>query len=221
MNRKPLLIAIVAAAVIALGVIGYLMLGNSADSALPASGERANVTLTADDRTMGDPKAPITVVEYAAPTCPHCAHFNETVFPKLKTKYIDTGKVFYVFRVFPLSSVDLAVEALARCLPTESYFNFIDLLFKNQVTWDPEFQPLDVHEGILTVARMAGMGREQADRCMQDKTQLDRASRVGQEGQTRYKITGTPSFVVNGKLHGGQYDWESLQKELDAVLKTP
>ncbi|HTO42178.1 MAG TPA: DsbA family protein [Rhizomicrobium sp.] len=221
MNRKPLLIAIAAAAVIALGVIGYLTLGKSADSALPASGERANVTLTADDRTMGDPKAPVTVVEYAAPTCPHCAHFNETVFPKLKVKYIDTGKVFYVFRVFPLSSVDLAVEALARCLPTESYFNFIDLLFKNQVTWDPEFQPLDVHEGILTVARMAGMGREQADRCMQDKTQLERASRVGQDGQTRYQITGTPSFVVNGKLHGGQYDWESLQKELDAVLKTP
>lgn len=221
MNRKPLLIAIVAAAVIALGVIGYLSFAKSADSALPASGERANVTLTPDDRTMGNPKAPIMMVEYAAPSCPHCAHFNETVFPKLKEKYIDTGKVYYVFRVFPLGSVDLAVEALARCLPAESYFNFIDLLFKNQVTWDPEFQPLDVHEGILTVARMAGMGREQADRCMQDKTQLERASRVGQEGQTRYKITGTPSFVVNGTLHGGQYDWESLQKELDAMLKTP
>ena len=117
MNRRPLLIGILAVAVIALGVIGYLYFAApSADGALPESGERANVTLTKDDRTMGDPKAPVLVVEYAALTCPHCAHFNETVFPKFKAKYIDTGKVYYVFRVFPLSSVDLAVESLARCL---------------------------------------------------------------------------------------------------------
>ena len=220
MNRRPLLIGILAVAVIALGVIGYLYFAApSADGALPESGERANVTLTKDDRTMGDPKAPVLVVEYAALTCPHCAHFNETVFPKFKAKYIDTGKVYYVFRVFPLSSVDLAVESLARCLPTESYFNFVDLLFKNQISWDPEYQPLDVHAGILSVARMAGMGGEQADKCMQDKTQLERASRVGDDGQKRYNITGTPTFIVNGKVHGGQYDWEGLQKELDTVLK--
>ncbi|HVZ69460.1 MAG TPA: DsbA family protein [Rhizomicrobium sp.] len=220
MNRRPLLIGILAAAVIALGVIGYLYYGApSADSALPESGERANVTLSSDDRTLGNPKAPILMVEYAALTCPHCAHFNETVFPKLKAKYIDTGKVYYVFRVFPLSSVDLAAESLARCMPAESYFNFVDLLFKNQVSWDPEYQPLNVHDGILQVARIAGMGGDQADKCMQDKAQLERASKVGADGQKRYNITGTPTFVVNGKVHGGQYDWESLQKELDAMLK--
>ncbi len=220
MNRRPLLIGILAAAVIALGVIGYLYLAApSAESALPASGERANVTLTADDRALGDPKAPILLVEYAALTCPHCAHFNETVFPKLKAKYIDTGKVYYVLRIFPLSSVDIAVESLARCVPAESYFQFVDLLFKNQMSWDPEFQPLNVHEGILSVARIAGMGGDQADKCMQDKTQLERASRVGDDGQKRYNISGTPTFIVNGKVHGGQYDWEGLQKELDGMLK--
>jgi protein-disulfide isomerase len=220
LNRRPLLIGIVAAAVIALGVIGYLLYAApSADSALPESGERANVTLTKDDRTLGNPKAPILMVEYAALTCPHCAHFNETVFPKLKAKYIDTGKVYYVFRVFPLSSVDLAVEALARCVPADSYFNFVDLLFKNQVTWDPEYQPLNVHDGILQVARIAGMSGEQADKCMQDKAALERANKVGEDGQKRYNITGTPTFVVNGKVHGGQYDWEGLQKDLDAMLK--
>lgn len=220
MNRRPLLIGIIAVAVIALGVIGYLMYASpSADGALPESGERANVTLTKDDRTLGDPKAPILLVEYAALTCPHCAHFNEEVFPKLKAKYIDTGKVYYVLRIFPLSSVDLAVESLARCMPADSYFNFVDLLFKNQVSWDPEYQPLNVHDGILQVARIAGMSGEQADKCMQDKAALERASKVGEDGQKRYNITGTPTFVVNGKVHGGQYDWDGLQKELDAMLK--
>ena len=220
MNRRPLLIGILAAAVIALGVIGYLYLAApTAESALPASGERANVTLSKDDRTLGDPKASILLVEYATLTCPHCGHFNQEIFPKLKAKYIDTGKVYYVFRVFPLSSVDVAVESLARCVPAESYFQFVDLLFNNQMTWDPEYQPLNVHEGILAVARIAGMGSEQADKCMQDKAQLERASRVGQEGQSRYGITGTPTFIVNGTVHGGQYDWEGLQKELDAMLK--
>lgn len=220
MNRRPVLIGVLVVAIIALGVIGYLYFAApSAESALPASGERANVTLTKDDRTMGNPKAPVLLVEYAALTCPHCAHFNQEIFPKLKAKYIDTGKVYYVFRVFPLSSVDLAVESLARCLPASSYFQFVDLLFKRQVEWDPEYQPVNVHDGILSVARVAGMTDAQADKCMQDKTQLERASKVGREGETRYNITGTPTFIVNGKVHGGQYDWPGLQKDLDAVLK--
>jgi protein-disulfide isomerase len=220
LNRRPLLIGIISIAVIALGVIGYLYFASpSAESALPVSGEHANVTLSKDDRTMGDPKAPIVMVEYAALTCPHCAHFNETVFPKLKAKYIDTGKVYYVFRVFPLSSVDIAVEALARCLPADSYFQFVDLLFKRQIDWDPEYQPLDVHEGILSVARIAGIGSEQADKCMQDKTQLARANQVGQDAQNRYNISATPSFVLGGKVHSGAFEWDALQKQLDAMLK--
>ncbi len=221
MNRRPLLIGVISLAVIALGVIGYLYFAApSANSALPEEGgEHANVTLTKDDRALGNPKAPILIVEYAAPTCPHCAHFNETVFPKLKADYIDKGKVYYVFRVFPLSSVDLAVEALARCLPAESYFQFIDLMFRNQIKWDPEYQPLDVHGGILSMARIAGMNDDQADRCMQDKVQLDRANQVGQDGQAKYNITGTPTFVINGKVHGGGYEWEDLQKDLNAMLK--
>jgi protein-disulfide isomerase len=158
MHRRGLL-GVFALCVVALVVIGYLYYAPTQSSALPVhdSNDRPNVTLTKDDRTIGNPNAPILIVEYAALTCPHCAHFNDEIFPKLKAKYIDTGEVYYVFRVFPRMSVDLAAEALARCVPRQNYFNVVDLLFKRQLDWDPEFQPLNVHDGLLSVARAAGM----------------------------------------------------------------
>ncbi len=220
MRRKQITIAILVVAVIVAAFLAYFLFTPKAGD-MPALGlsSGSNVTIDPQDRTMGDPKAPITMVEYAAPTCPHCAAFNEQIFPKLKEKYIDTGKVFFVFRVFPLNAVDLAAEALARCVPREGYFHFIDLLFRNQDKWSPEYMVADVKSGLTSMARIAGMGSEQADRCMQDKTQLDRANQVGMDGQKRYNIGGTPAFVVNGRVHGGGYDWEGLQKDLDAMLK--
>lgn len=223
MHRQTLLLGVLVLCAIALGVIGYLYYSvPSAENLLPeASKDRPNVTLVKDDRTIGNQNAPVLIVEYAALTCPHCAHFNDDIFPQLKAKYIDTGKVFYVFRVFPRMSLDLAGEALARCAPAENYFKIIDLLFKNQLDWDPEFEPLNAHEGMLAIARAAGMNAKQAGRCMQDKTQLERANRVGQDGEAKYGITGTPTFIVNGKVHPGQYEWEDLQRDLDALLAKP
>ena len=97
------------------------------------------------------------MLEYAAPACPHCARFDETVFPLLKKNYIDTGKVFYIFRVFPIMPADGAAEAIARCLPADKYFRFIDLLFRNQKIWDPEYGVTDVRGGLVQMARIAGM----------------------------------------------------------------
>jgi protein-disulfide isomerase len=223
MRRKSLLLGILFLCAIALGVISYLYFTvPSVETVLPErSTERPNVTLVKDDRTIGDSQAPILIVEYAALTCPHCAHFNDEIFPALKAKYIDAGKVYYVFRVFPRMSLDLAGEALARCVPAGDYFKIVDLLFKNQLDWDPEYEPLNAHDGMLKVARMAGMDSKRADRCMQDKAQLARANRVGQDGETRYGISGTPTFVINGKVHPGQYEWEDLRRDLDALLVKP
>jgi protein-disulfide isomerase len=219
MQRK-VLIGVIALSMIALGVIGYLYYTPIQSSSLPVhdGNDRPNVTLTKDDRTIGDPNAPILIVEYAALTCPHCAHFNDEIFPKLKAGYIDPGNVYYVFRVFPRMSVDLAAEALARCVPKENYFKIVDLLFKRQLDWDPEFQPLNVHDGLLSVAHAAGMSDDQADRCMNNQAQLDRTNQVGRDGEAKYSINATPTFVVNGTVHVGQYEWENLQKDLDALL---
>ena len=95
------------------------------------------IILAKDDRTQGSKTAPLTVLEYAAPTCPHCAHFDMDIFPQFKKDYIDTGKVFFIFRVFPLNPVDVAAEAMARCLPEDNYFQFLDLLYRNQAEMGP------------------------------------------------------------------------------------
>ena len=151
MTRNQLFIVIAALVIVAVVGVLYFVnpFGSSAPESTPetASGTTPGFTLVADDRTLGSPKAPLTIIEYAAPTCPHCAHFDETVFPTLKRDYIDTGKVYYVFRVFPLHPSDGAAEAMARCLPVDQYFQFIDMMFRNQAQWDWENGVQDIQIG--------------------------------------------------------------------------
>src|SRR5258708_37793113 len=131
-NGKQILFGVIGVAVLALGAAAYFVFsGGSADSDL-SDVPKYSITLAPTDHTLGSPTAPVQVVEYAAPTCPICAHWDTTVFPSFKSAYVDTGKVFYVFRVFPLQSADIAVEAMARCLPKDSYFQFIDMMYRNQ-----------------------------------------------------------------------------------------
>lgn len=188
-------------------------------AALSATEERAAITITATDRSIGSPKAPILMVEYASLTCPPCARFNLDSLPLLKTKYIDTGKVYYVFRIFPLNPVDLAAEAMARCLPTSSYMHFIDTLYRNQKKWDPEFGVTDVHEALMAMGRMVGMNTALADQCIENNSEVERATKVGEEAQKRYNITGAPAFVINGQVHVGEFRWQDLQKLLDSLAK--
>src|ERR1700743_1929127 len=107
--------------------------------------------------------------------CPHCARFNETGIPELKAKYIDPGKVFYIFRVFPIGAQDIAAESLARCMPADNYFAFIDQLYRNQDKWDPEYGVTDAEGGLVAQARIAGLSEDQARSCMTDK---DKNARV-------------------------------------------
>jgi protein-disulfide isomerase len=221
-SRNQQIIAVVAVVIVLLAAAGYYLFfpaSNTAD-AIPVSTDTGGpgYTLTADDHMLGSPKAPITLIEYAAPTCPHCAHFNETVFPLIKTQYIDTGKVHYIFRVFPLHPSDGAAEAMAECLPKDSYFQFIDLLFRNQPQWDWEYQVTDIHGGLVKMGRIAGMTPEQVDKCIGDKAVQDHVNKVAQDGQTRYNISATPTFVINGYARTDVATWPDMQKALDALL---
>ena len=221
MNRRQLLIGLVVLAVIAIGVIGYMVFSRPVDEGptLTSGAPTFPVTITAADRTLGNPKAPITMVEYAAPTCPHCAHFNGTMFPFIKRNYIDTGKVYYVFRVFPLSQVDIAAESMARCLPASNYFQFIDLLFRNQPKWDPDgYQIPDVHAALVDMGRIAGLSPEQVDKCINDEGAQKRATDVGLYANKTYGINGTPTFLVNGQIAPPFATPDDVKKYLDAVL---
>ena len=207
MNRRQLLISLVILAVVAIGVVGYIMWSGSSDVTVPDGTMAYTVPLKPTDRTLGNPKAPVTVVEYAAPTCPHCAHFDMTMFPTLKKDYIDTGKIYYVFRVLPLSQVDIGAEAIARCLPADNYFAFIDLLFRNQSKWDPDgYQIPDVRAALLSMAQSAGMSAEQANSCLDNAEAQKAAAAVGEEAQEKYGVNSTPTFLVDGVVAP---PWES------------
>ncbi|HEX3809327.1 MAG TPA: DsbA family protein [Rhizomicrobium sp.] len=221
MKRQYFLAGLVVAAVIALAVFGYVLFfgGDSTSDALAANAGTQDVTVLPGDITLGSPKAPVTMLEYAAPACPVCAYFNRENFPTIRKEYIDTGKVYYIFRVFPLSSVDLAAEGILRCLPKNQYLQFLDTLFRNQDKWDPDGHDIpDVHAALVSMARVAGMDAAQADKCMADPAQLARASKVGADASAQYGVHGTPTFIVNGEIHVGPSTIDAWRKLLDAKL---
>ena len=224
-TRTQMMIAGAAAAFLAITAILYFFVFNPAssdDAAMLAAKQDTAIQVYKDDRTLGSPNASIKMLEYAAPTCPFCAHFNETVMPLIKKNYIGTGKVFYIFRVFPLSGngpADGAAEAIARCLPADKYFWFIDLLFRNQKTWDPEFGVTDVRGALFRQAKLAGMTVEELDRCLADKNVIDRINQIAQDGEIKYNIQGTPTIVVNGEvLQTTEETWPALQARFDSLL---
>jgi len=220
MSRKPLLAGLVALAVIGLAIVGYFVFfaGSSAGT-LAAGSDKFGITLTSRDRAQGSPKAPILMVEYAAPTCPVCAAFDMQIFPLLKQNYINTGKVYYVFRVFPLSSVDVAAEAMARCLPAENYFPFIDQLYHNQPKWDPDGHDIpDVHGALVQMGGVAGMGPQEVDACIANTAQQAQITKTGQDAQTKYGVNATPSFIINGQMRVGVSTWDDWQNYLNTML---
>jgi len=217
-SRKTLLIVLGLIALIAAGGIGYYFTSGAGET---TAGNGQGFEIVPSDRVLGNRKSKVVLIEYAAPSCPVCANFNAQTFPRLKAQYIDTGKIFYVFRVFPLRADDGLAEKIARCLPEDKYFTFIDLLFKNQPKWDVEFgvTPQGVHDGLVLLGRIAGMSREQVDQCMENKAEDDRINKVSSEGESRYSITGTPTFILNGTSIGsGNIPFDSLSKLLDTEL---
>lgn len=168
------------------------------------------------DRSIGDPNAPITMIEYASVTCPACANFHAIVYPKLKEDYIDTGKVHFIFREFPTPPVDRAYAGfmLARCMPEDRYFGFIDVLFKQQAAW---VGAQDSASELLKIGRMGGMDAEQFNACMQNQEEIERIEQVIEDGQDVFGISATPTFVINGTTYTAR-SFEDFQQVLDPLL---
>lgn len=218
MSRRSLQLVLGAVALIVIAGVAWWALKPPGDTS-PVIQSADGYELKAEDRTMGDPKAKVVLIEYAAVSCPVCAMFNAQVFPRIKSNYIDTGKVLYVFRMYPRMAEDGAGEKMARCVPPEKYFTVIDALFNNQKTWDPEFGVQDAHGGLLQVGRIVGMSAEQVDQCIAAREDDDRINAVASEGQTRYNVTGTPTFVINGQAQpSGGMAYETLAGLLDQAL---
>jgi protein-disulfide isomerase len=218
-SRKTLFILIGLVVLAAAGGLGWYFTSGSGDAGASSG---LGYELVPADRTLGNRNSKVVLIEYGAPSCPVCANFNAQSFPELKTKYIDTGKIFYVFRVFPLRPDDGTAEKIARCLPEDKYFSFIDLLFKNQPKWDVEYgvqSPEGVHDGLVLLGRIAGMSAGQVDQCIENKAEDDRINKVSSDGEARYSITGTPTFILDGTNVGsGNVPFDTMAKLIDAEL---
>ena len=219
MSRKAIIAAVVIAVVAGGAALVWHLNGQSSTTpALAAEVKGANYVITPDDMTMGNPKAKVVLIEYAAPRCPHCAHFAEETFPPLKKNYIDTGKVFYVFRVLPLAAADGVAEKLARCQPREKYFEFMDNLFRSQREWDDMYGVTDVRGGLLKQWQKFGKTEAEFEACIADIKRDAIINQVAQDGVERYKLSSTPSLVINGTLTPDVAEYAPLAKALDAAL---
>jgi protein-disulfide isomerase len=168
------------------------------------------------DKVLGDEKAPVTIIEYASATCSHCADFTVKTFPQIKQKYIDTGKVRFIFREFPFDPVAAGAFMLARCAPEDKYFPVLDLLFHTQRQWAVE-KPLGP---LLTVAKQAGYTEETFKACLANQTVLDGIEWVRNRGAEKFKVDSTPTFFVNGQIYKGALSVEEFDKIIQPYLKS-
>jgi protein-disulfide isomerase len=210
---RALLVALTVAALDTFGTIS-LPCPALADSALAALVAKP---VALPDMALGPANASVTIVEYSSLTCPHCADFAENVFPMLQSKYIDTGKVRFVSREFPLEIKAAGASMLARCAANENaprYFEAIGMLFKQR-------QELIEHttDTLKAVGGKFGMSAEAVEACVKDNSLLDKIKAAEDFAYDQLKVDATPTFFINGERVKGSMSFEELEKKLAPLLK--
>ena len=170
------------------------------------------------DMALGPADAPVTVIEYASLTCPHCAYFNKEVFPKIKSAYVDTGKIRYVFREFPRDIKDAAGAMLARSIARDDggkYFAIIDILFRQQ---DALLEKTT--ETLNRVGKQAGLSQQAIETCLKDQALFDKLTASRKFAVEVLKIPGTPTFFLNGAMIEGVPSFEEFESKIKPLLKS-
>lgn len=185
------------------------------------------------DMVIGDPNAPVEIIEYASLTCNHCATFHNNVLPKLKEEYIDTGKAKLVMRSFMLNPIDMSATTLSRCMPEKRYEPFMNMLFSRQMEWynvgkyqelaannDPQTANTlfvdSTMEEVKKYARQAGLNKAKIDACLANEDIGKYLFEVQQYAVEQYKVNATPTIIVNGNKAGNDYN--SISKAIEAEL---
>jgi protein-disulfide isomerase len=166
------------------------------------------------EKVLGKDDAPVTIVEYASMTCPHCAHFHETTLPELKKKYIDTGKARLIFREFPFDPRAEAGFMLARC-SNDNYFAMVDVLFKQQQNWATVS---DAKDALLQISKLAGFSQESFEACLTDQKLLENVRAVRDRASNDFGVDSTPTFFINGNKYPGAMSIEQVSAIIDSML---
>ncbi|MEI9925226.1 MAG: DsbA family protein [Bradyrhizobium sp.] len=193
-----------------LRLITEAMAQSAADVAKPVS---------LPDMALGPADAPITITEFASMTCPHCAAFNADVFPKIKAAYIDTGKIRYIFREFPLDIKAAAGSMLSRCIAKDDagkYFAVTDMLFKQQSDWVMK----NTTETLTRIGKQAGLSQQAVDDCLKDQALLDKIVADQKFANEVLKVNSTPTFFLNGEMIKGETSFDEFDKRIKALLKS-
>ncbi|MET0446547.1 MAG: DsbA family protein [Pseudorhodoplanes sp.] len=170
------------------------------------------------DMALGPKDAAVTVVEFASMTCGHCANFTENVFPKIKAEFIDTNKIRFVFREFPLDIKAAAGSMLARCIAKEDsgkYFAVVDMLFKQQQEWVMK----NTSETLTRIGKQAGLSQQQVEECLKDQALLDKIAADQKFANEVLKVNSTPTFFINGEMLRGEQTFEEFSKKITPLLK--
>ncbi|MBL8807914.1 MAG: DsbA family protein [Rhodospirillales bacterium] len=184
-------------------------------SAPPAAAQAPGPRAEGLDMVIGAADAPITMIEYASLTCPHCANLQIETMPKLKAAYIDTGKMKLVFRDFPLDRIALNAAMIARCAGPERYFTFIDVFFAQQSNWIKGTTADQIMGNLRRLARTGGMNDAAIDACLANTEVQNAVLQQSMKGESEHKVSATPTLVINGTVFRGEATFE----ELDKVLK--
>lgn len=167
------------------------------------------------DKVLGNPDAPVTVIEYASPTCPHCATFHNTVYEPFKAAYVDTGKVKFILRPFVRNVLDAAIFMLAEAAGEENYHNVIATYFRTQAEWGTSQTPRDA---IFNIATQLGFTQESFDAALTNQDLFTGMEAMREQALNEFGLQGTPTFYVNGKTLSGDKTLEQLAAEIDPLV---
>ena len=170
---------------------------------------------TDEEFFLGNKNAKIVVIEYASMTCIHCATFHKQVYPKIKKNYIDTNKIKFIFRDFPLDKQALFASVLAKCAPKDKYFNFVKLILTNQEKWisnDDTFM-----NKLRNIGKLAGLNENKINSCFKDEKMVDNIIRTRSIGEEKYNINSTPSLIINEKKYSAM-SYENFEKIIENLI---
>ncbi len=165
------------------------------------------------ERIVGDENAPVTIIEYASMTCPHCRAFHKDVYPIIKEKYIDTGKAKLFFRSFPFDPAAAAATMLAEC-SGDKYFSMVDILYDKQATWSRG----KVVDELFKISKLAGFTQETFNACLKNQELLDNVLAVQKNAAEVYEVNATPTFFINGTKYSGNMSAEAMGEIIDSLV---